>query len=81
LYDLVYKEFTFETCSEELEFQFSRKKGRESERLCFSFKLCNPVPSSSLALDCGIAGAVMEWVALVRVLGGVGAVRGGVGFD
>jgi hypothetical protein len=80
LYDLVYKEFTFETCSEELELQFSRKKGRESERLCFSLKLCNPVPSASVALDCEIAGAVTEWGASVRVLGEVGAVREEVEF-
>jgi len=59
---------------------FEKKKREEDERLCFSLKLRNPVPSASVALNCGIAGAVMEWVASVMVLGGVGAVRGGVEF-
>jgi len=46
----------------------------------FSLKLCNLFPSASVALDFGIAEAVMEWVLSVRVLGGVVAVRGRVGF-
>jgi hypothetical protein len=33
-----------------------------------------------MALDCGIAGVVMELVASVMVLGGVGVVREGVEF-
>jgi hypothetical protein len=59
---------------------FEKKKRGEGERLCFSPKLCNLVPSTNVALDYGIAGVVMEWVASVMVLGGVVAVPEGVGF-
>jgi hypothetical protein len=59
---------------------FEKKKRGEGERLCFSPKLRSLVPSASVTLDCGIAGAVMESVASVMVLGGVVAVPEGVGF-